>query len=255
MKRLLSFALAAALAVPAHAGNDLVITTKKHEDAYSMMGQEQPAKDSIEVTWVGAGRMRVEDGTKVTLVRSDLKKMMLLDTQAKTFSSIDLPLDIKKYMPAEYAPMIEQMAGQVKVTVTPTTEAKMVKDWNATRYTVTTTMPMGGSMTQEIWATQDVPLDASMLEMRAAILSANPMGGASFAAEMKKIQGVTVLTERTTSMMGTEMKAREEVQTIEQKEAPAGHYDVPADFTEKPWDPMADSGMGSRAGGRGRRGG
>jgi hypothetical protein len=76
------------------------------------------------------------------------------------------------------------------------------------------------------------------------------------AAEMKKVDGIPVLTERTRSMMGSDAKSRDEVLSIEQKEPPEGHYDVPAGFTEKPFDPMADSGMGPRMGpGRGRRGG
>src|SRR5262245_61505858 len=59
MNRFLSLALAAALSSPAFAG-DLVVTTSKHEDAYSMMGQNQPAKDSTEVTWIGKDHMRME---------------------------------------------------------------------------------------------------------------------------------------------------------------------------------------------------
>ncbi len=255
MKRYLSLALATLLASPALAG-DLVVTTKKHEDAHTMMGQQQPAKDTTEVAWIGKDRMRTEEGDSVTIVRADLNKMLMLDTKAKTYSSIDLPFDLKKYVPAEVAPMMEQMKAQMKCTVTPTTETKKIKDWNATHYTISMTMPMG-SMTQEVWATQDVVLDASTMQMRAAILSTNPMGGESMAAEMRKVLGMPVLTERTLSVMGSDAKAREEVVSIEQKDAPAGHYDVPADFTEKPFDPMAGAGgMGPRPGGRNRpRGG
>ncbi len=254
MKSFLPLAVAAALAGPAFA-TDTVITAAKHSDAMSMPGQEQPAKDSTQVTWIGQGHMRVEDGESVTIVRADLKKMYILDAHAKTYSSIDLPLDMKKYMPAEMAPMMEQMMGQMKATVTPTTETKKIKDWNATRYTMTMSMPMGGSMTQEIWATKDVALDPAALEMRMAVVSATPMVGASMALEMKKVEGLPVLVERTTVMMGKESKAREEVTSIEQKEAPAGHYDPPADYTEKPFDPMSEAGgrMGGRS--RGPRGG
>ncbi|NOT30612.1 MAG: DUF4412 domain-containing protein [Planctomycetes bacterium] len=259
MKPFLTLALAAALSGPAFAAaGDTVITKAKHDDAVSMMGQQQPAKDSTEVTWIGKDRMRIEDGEDVTIVRADLKKMYKLDMGAKTVSTIDLPFDMKKYMPAEVAPMMEHMMGQMKVTVTPTTETKKIKDWNATRYTMTMSMPMGGSMTQEIWATQDVAIDAaSMQEMQTAFLSAMPMVGATMASEMKKVVGLPVLSERTMVMMGNESKGREEVTSIEQKEAPAGLYEVPAGFTEKPFDPMGEGGgMGPKMGrGHGPRGG
>lgn len=255
MKPFLPLALAA-LSGPVFAGpaltSDTVITKAKHSDAVSMMGHEQPAKDTVEVTWIGKDHMRVEDGEDVTIVRADLKKMYKLNTAAKTFSTVDLPLDMKKYVPAEVAPMIEHMMGQMKVTVTPTTETKKIKDWNATRYTMTMSMPMGASVTQEIWATKDITIDPAAHEMRISFLSADPMVGAAMASEMRKVDGVPVLSETTMVVMGNESMSREEVTSIEQKEAPAGFYDVPAGFTEKPFDPMAEGGgMGPKMGGRG----
>jgi hypothetical protein len=62
------------------------------------MGENQPAKDSTEVTWIGKDRMRIEDGNDVTIVRTDLKKMYMLDMQAKTFTALDLPVDIEKLL-------------------------------------------------------------------------------------------------------------------------------------------------------------
>src|SRR6185503_8723287 len=162
-------------------------------------------------------------------VRSDLKKLYVLDSGAKTFSAIDLPLDMKKYVPADMAGMLDMM-GQMKVTVTPTTETKKIKDWNATRYTVTTSMPMGGSSTQEMWVTKEVGVDpAAWPELFAAFLSANPMAG-GMATEMKKVDGFPVLVETTRKMMNTEVKSREAVLKVEQKDAPADFYDVPKDY-------------------------
>lgn len=249
MRTFLAFTLAAALSSPAWC-SDLVVTKEKHTDAASMMGQSQPAQDSQEVTWIGTDRMRVQEGEQITIVRADLKKLYLLDAKTKTFSALDLPLDMKKYMPADMAPMLEMM-GQMKVTVTPTTETKKIKDWNATRYTVTTSMPMGGSSTQEMWVTKEVGVDPAVwAELSTAFLSANPMAG-GMAAEMKKIDGFPVLVERTQKMMNSEVKSREAVLSVEQKDAPADFYDVPKDYTEKPFDPMA--GMMGGPGGHGPR--
>lgn len=254
MKRLLPFAFAAVLSAPAFCA-DFVITMAKHTDASKggMPGMPAtPAKDSTSVTWIGKDHMRIEDGTSVTLVRADLKKVFMIDMKTKTYSTIELPIDLKKYIPAEYAPMVEQMMGQVKVTVTPTTETKKVKDWNATKYTVVTTV-MGGSVTQDIWATKDIAIDAALWqEMMGTMQALNPMAGSAMATEMKKIEGVHVLTERTQSVMGSEMKSKDEVTSIEQKEPVEGFYDVPKDFTEKPYDPMGAA-MGPM-GGKGKGG-
>src|SRR5262245_17587987 len=114
MKTLSTLSLAGAFAVllasPALCG-DLMITKEKHTDAFSMMGHDQPAKDTKQVMWIGKDRIRVEEGDTVSIVRADLKKLFILDTKAKTVSTLDLPLDMKKYMPPEASGMFDQMLG------------------------------------------------------------------------------------------------------------------------------------------------
>jgi hypothetical protein len=229
-------ALFAVLASPA-IGADLMITKTKHTDAYSMMGRASPATDVTETTWIGKQRLRHESGGQVTIVRADLKKMYLVDTAAKTYSTLDLPIDLKKYIPAEMAPMMESMFSGMKVTVTPTTEAKKIRDWNATKYTVTMSMPMGSS-TQEVWATKDIAVDsANYCELAGSMMSLMP-GGSAMAAEWKKVEGFPVLTLSSQPMMGSEMKSKEELTAVEQKDAPEGTFDIPKGFTEQPFDFM-----------------
>ena len=249
MKLFRSLALATLLAAPALAG-DLVVKKEKHSDAMKMPGMEQPASDTTEVLWIGAGRMRSEEGDKVTIVRADLKKLYMIDMTAKTYTPIDLPFDMKKYVPAEVAPMMEQMMGKMKVTVTPGTETQKIQDWNTTKYVVTTSTGMGGS-TQEMWVTKDVTLDVAAFHELSGAMMATSTFGAGMTEEMKKIDGFPVLTTRTQMMMGSEVKSSEKVVSIETKEPPAGHYELPAGFTEKPFDPM--SGMGGPGHARGGR--
>jgi hypothetical protein len=218
---------------------DLVITKAKHSDAATMMGRSIPAKDSTSVTWMGKDRMRNEEGTEVTIVRADQKKMYLLDTKAKTYSVLDMPVQIEKFIPEEMAPMMTSMFASMKMTVTPTTETKKVRDWTATKYTMSMTMPMGSS-TQVVWATKDVAYDpAAFQQLKSAMMSLMP-GGASMAEEWKKVEGFPVLTETTQTMMGTEIKATETVTSVESKEPAEGLYEVPKDFTLKEFDFMAE---------------
>lgn len=241
MKHLISFALIAALAT--HALADTKITTAKHADASKGMGGEMPAKDSTQTTWFAKDKMRIEDGENVTIVRTDLKKMFVLHPSDKTYSAIDLPFDLKKYLPPEIAPMMEQQWTPTKITLTPTTETKKIKDWNTTKYTLVQEV-MSMSMTFDIWATKDVTFDrAAYADLYGAMMSMLP-GGVTLAAEFKKIDAVPILTEMTfvVTMMGkSESKLRDEVTAFETKDAPEGTYDVPKDFTEKPFDLMKDN--------------
>lgn len=252
MKILLPLALALSLTSPALC-HDVVLTKEKHTDRAKIMGQEQPAKDTKEVVWIGKDHMRVEEGDKVTIVRLDLKKMYMLDTKAKTSSTLDLPVDITKMLPEEMRPMMEQMFSQITVSITPTEETKKVKDWDTTKYTMTMALPMGGSMEQEMWVAKDIGgAREGWHDLYAAVMSANPVR-AGMVEEMKKIDGVPVLVERTQKMMGSEIKSTEKVISVEEKDAPEGHYDLPKDYKDKPFDPMAEIQVGP--GGRGPRGG
>lgn len=256
MKFTLPLAIAAALSGSA-LGHDIVITKEKHTDRAKVMGQEQPAKDTKEVLWIGHDRMRVEEGDKITIVRLDQKKMYILDSKAKTSSTIDLPVDMKKYMPADMAPMMEQMFSKMTITITPTTETKKVKDWDTTKYTMTMSLPMGGSLDQEMWVAKDLGGDKkAWVELQSALMSANPVR-AGMVEEWKKLDGLPVLVERTQKMMGSEVKSRDAVISVEEKEAAEGFYDVPKDYKDKPFDPMAEIQMGGPGGpgGKGPRGG
>lgn len=254
MKHLMHYALVAALATPALAADTKITTTNHTDAAKSMMGGETPAKDTTQTTWIGKDRMRIENGDNVQIVRNDLKKMYFVHTADKTYSVVDLPVDMKKILPADAAPYIEGMAASMKVTLTPTTETKKIKDWNTTKYTMTTTMQMGPmpmTMTHDVWVTKDVTISGAS-DLYCSVLSMAP-GGAAIIAEYKKIEGFPILTEKTISMMGNDTKSKDEVTSIESKDAPEGSYDVPKDFKEKPFDFMTDNpngGMGGPGGGR-----
>jgi len=217
---------------------DLVLTTDKHADAAVRMGQETPARDTRQITWVGKDRMRVEEGTRVTIVRSDLKRLYILDTAARTSTTIELPFELSRYVPAEMHSMLGQMMDRVKVSVSKTDQTRKVGEWDTSAYFVTMNMPMG-TMTSTVWVTQDVSLEGCGLrELSAEILAATPLG-ASIAAEMKKIEGLPVLTERVEEVMGARAVSRDTVISVEQREPTPGLYDVPEGYTEKPYEPFA----------------
>ena len=82
-------------------------------------------------------------------------------------------------------------------------------------------------------------------------------GGAAMATEMKKVEGLPILVERTQTMGPMETKSSDEVTAVASKDAPEGAYDVPKDYAEKPFDPRTMGGMGGMGGGPGggRKGG
>lgn len=213
---------------PTQAKADIYIKKIKHTDAVTIMGQTQPAKDEEGATWMAKEKMREDEGeNKTTIIRFDLNKIYVIDHTQKTYSEIDLPIDLEKMLPAEAKQMMQMM--QVTPKVTETNETKKIKDWNCKKYIVEIGISMMGMnmpMKMEMWVSKDLGIDLKLYEkFYTEFLGLQPMFK-DFAEEFKKIEGYPVLTLFSMTMMGTETKYQEEVVSVEKKDAPAGTYDL-----------------------------
>lgn len=217
---------------------DTVLTRTVHTEAFLMAGEETPAKDTQHMTWIGKQRMRVESDDMVMLVRLDQRKLYLLDARQKAASVIDLPFDIKKYVPTEVASLIEKNAPFA--TVTAYEETRKIGAWNTRRYTVTIMSPNGLSSKEEVWTTKDLEIDFTEYAAMNHQVSTLRGGGGTLAEEMKRLDGVPVMTSRVRMVNGTEIRSRDELVSVEKKDAPEGVFDVPADYVQKPFDPMTE---------------
>lgn len=145
--------LAALLCAPAVAApTDTMMVRKTHTDAFKMGPNESPAKDSTQTIWISKDHVRLESDENVVLLRLDDKKMYLIDPKKKTYNTIDLPFDMKKYLPPEMAEMFDQMkaAKPITGTVTATDETKKIHDWTAKKFELTMQGGMGGGLTEAI---------------------------------------------------------------------------------------------------------
>jgi hypothetical protein len=242
MKTFLNLALAVALCAPSFAG-DLVVTTTKHSDA-------RPDKDVIETKWIGKDRMRVESGRTTLIVRADLKRVFVLDTEKKTFGTMDLPFDVKKHAPPDVQPQLETMLAAYTFTVEPTSETKKIGAWNATRYTITIVNKLPdhvSTLTEEVWATKDVPVDSPAWHAMNGAVMSYQLSGPDKSDELKKIEGLPVFVERTRSTDKGPVKSSDTVTSVATKDAPEGTYDVPKDYVEtKPFLLGGGAGAGDR---------
>ena len=218
---------------------DFKVVKMTHRDGFSIMGQDQPANDQEEVTWIGADRMRSNQGDTSAIVRLDTKKLIIVNHADQTYNVIDLPLDISKFLPPQ---MAEQMLTMMTldVTVTPTDERQKIGDWQARRYDMKMTSQMM-TVDATLWATTAVDLDQeSYRRMVAEILRLQP-GADNMAEEMAKIEGLVVAQESIMSMTtvgDTTVASSEKVTSVEKVDPPAGNYDPPEGYTEKPFDFM-----------------
>ena len=218
------------------AAADLKVIKQTHQDGFTIMGQTQPPEDRQQTTWIGTNMMYMDQGDNVTIVRLDTMKLYVVDHTTKTYHVLDLPVDLSTLVPPEMQPMLAMM--QFEVTVTPTDEHKQVGEWNARRYDISMTSQMF-SMKSTMWATKVAGYDPEAFNSMYVHLNSLQPGMADAVKEMGKIDGLVVEQQGLMTMMGNEVGTSEKTISIENIDAPAGTYDPPADYTEKPFDFMA----------------
>jgi hypothetical protein len=222
------------------ANADFKVVQQHHQDGFSMMGQSQPPTDEEHVTWIGDKKLRMDQGSSSTIVLVEAGKMVMLDHDDKTFTEVDLPVDLASLMPPG---MAEQMMAMLKfeVTVTATDETKKVGEWNARRYNMKMASSMM-SLDSVIWASTETPIDdAAFFDMFSVVMSLQP-GMDSMLEQMQQIDGYVVSQQGTMSMtfMGeTTVGSSDVVVSIDQLDAPPGTYDSPAGYAKEEFDFVA----------------
>lgn len=222
---------------------DIYMKQKQHTDAVTMMGQTQPATDLINEIWITADKVVILNGQQKTIMDMDKKTMTMVDHKAK--SIIEIPMDFskgmseKKDMSTEEKAQFQKMMGkmmQMDIKVEATDERKKIGKWNCRKYIQTTKMAFG-TITSEIWATEDIDVDKDLYaEFTVGMLSKVPGMNQNMDAikqEIKKIKGVQVYSEQNTMMMGQTMKSSLELIEFKKGNAPDDLFDQPAGYQKK----------------------
>jgi len=222
------------------AAADLKVVKMTHRDGFTMMGRTQPAEDQQQTTWIGDDRMLMEQGSSTTIIRLDTNKLIVVDHNEKSFSTLDLPIDLDSLMPEGMADQMKAMMT-FEVTVTPTGESKTVGEWKAQKYEFKMVSKMM-TMESTLWASPHPDFNQDAYFKMALHMASLQPGMADVTKEMGKIEGLVVEQEgvMTMTMVGNiSVKTSEKTSTIEKLDPPTGTYDPPAGYTEKPFDFMS----------------
>lgn len=233
-----------ALATTASA--DVFMKQRHHTDGFQMMGQAQPARDTIQSIWMTEDKARSDGDRQSIIMRLDTGLVYFLDHTQKTYA--EMPMDASRMadqmgndrrMSREDRQNMGRMSQdmmKMKVTVTETGEKKRIGDWNCRKYLQTVEMFMGPS-NSEVWATEDIKVDQNLYaRFSTALLSSNPGARENMDAltrEMKKIKGVPVYTTTTATMMKSTVKSTMELLEFKEGRAPAGIFEIPGGYSKQ----------------------
>ncbi len=222
---------------------DIYIKQKQHIDAVTMMGQTQPAKNTISESWITSDKIVIISEKQKVIMDMDKKSMTMVNHEKKTI--VDIPIDFSKNMDrmnrkgdmsqkeqAQFQQVMGKMM-QMDVKVEETNERKKIGKWNCRKYLQTINMAMGTTKS-EIWATEDIKVDGDLYtKYSVGILAQMPGMGQNMSAitqELKKIKGVHVYSEQTITMMGQPMKSSIELMEFKEGKAPSNVFDLPTGY-------------------------
>ncbi len=242
----LLFVLSCAI-VPLAVQADVYIKQLNHTDGFSMMGQSQPAKDDLFITWMGKEMARMDYGDETTIiVRLDKKMMYMINHAEKKYAEFAIGgkddiftqaisgAGLSGEDQAQARKMMEGFSKMMKpkVSVKVTGETQKINNWNCQKYNMEMSM-MGTTSKTEIWASEDIKIDYSLYRSLTYSVMAQMPGIEDMMKEMEKIKGIVVRSTGATSMMGTDVKSTQELQEVSDKSAPAGTYDVPSGYKKE----------------------
>jgi hypothetical protein len=193
--------------------------------------------------WLAADRVRRDEGDTSMILRLDRNKLFIVHHQQKTYSELPLPIDFVRLMPKGKEALGQTWEQQMKLTVkvTPSAETRKVNGWTAHRAQMDIASAMGMKIGTTLWLSKDVAGYGVLNKLTAALAATQP-GAADWSQKIGQLEGFPVLKEDTVDAVGARFKTREELVSVETKEAPAGVYEVPAGYTAEAFDPLAAAG-------------
>lgn len=236
-RSLLLLVLLLALAAPGAA--DTLLTLKSHVDAVQVAGESQPAKDTEVRIWMSDDKVRRDEGESTTIFRLDRNKLYVVRHADKTWSELTLPVDFVRLMPRGSEQVGALWAQQMKLTVElkPTQETRTVGSWNARKVRMDITNATGMKIASTLWVSKDVPGWSALNRLTATLAALQP-GSESWVRALEQIEGFPVLREDQVDAMGARFGTREELLSIETRDANPGTYEPPAGYQQAPYNPL-----------------
>jgi len=220
---------------------DVYIKQKRHTGEMNFMGQNKPAEDVEEEIWMTDKGVRTDSDKTSAIMLFDEKKLYMIDHEKKTY--MEMPMDFEKLssemMKDQNEEDVKKMQGmmqnmmKIEASVEVTDEKQKINDWNCKKYILTMNMMMG-TITQEIWATEEIKIDESLYSKYAtSAYSAMPGMQAALGSlleEMKKIKGVHVKTITSQKVMNQNFESWTELITFKETSAPDDIFQLPSGY-------------------------
>ncbi len=222
-----SLVLALVLVMAGFLPAGVYLEQQMHSDAVTIMGQTQPARDTVQKIYLEKDRMSSENDNMTMMVRLDSKKIYFVNHKNKSYMVSDQPL--------KFPPEMEKMfqTFQFQTDVRKTGETRQIGAYNCEGVEMNLTGFM--NMKIKMWLTGDIQLPyQEYYSMAAEMVSYSP-GMKQMMEKMKSLGNkFSVEQEMTGEVMGAKTRTVTKLVKYESKPLPAELFTPPAGYKEKP---------------------
>jgi hypothetical protein len=200
--------------LPVLAQNDIYMEQKVMTSG--VMGQ--PARESINKSWISDNKIRQEGDRELMIMRFDLGKIWSVRPERKEY--FEMTVEELKQL-AKMGMMMMQNA-EMKMDIKKTDQTKKIKDWNCYEVIVSS-----GMMTQHMWLTNDLPFKKNdFYSIYKNIPEFEELAQKFY--NQKDLDGFPVYTEVEMNMMGQKIKSTSELISIQKKKNASDLFELPA---------------------------
>lgn len=220
---------------------DIYMKQKTTTSGFSMMGQTQPGEEKVQEIWLAKDKIATVSEDEAMIMENNSNKMIFINHTNKSYAEMVMDMDTiaaqsgEEMDEEEKAAMKNMMAamGNIKITITPTSETKKIGKWNCKKY-IQKMEIFTGPIVSEMWVTNQIKIDYDQYaKFMTSMISKMPgmkQAMANYMQEIKKMKGVAVLTTSTNKIMGQEMKSSTELLEFKEGKAPANVFKIPAGY-------------------------
>lgn len=214
---------------------DTYIKIREHTDESYHHGSLDPAVDSENEIWIGDGIYTVIDEDRNMIVDMKGKKIYIIEFADTSYVEADLPLDMTRIVPEELVPRLAMFrtTGEVKKL----DSTKKIKGRECQGYQFNSWILYQDAKYYEtertIWSTTDLELGEGFLEQFRSLLFKFSNFSDELVEQLSMIEGFQLSMEAIRYSEGMKTASSSEVIEIEEKDPPAGIYEIPEGYRLK----------------------
>ena len=240
-------ALILALLLAAPLAADTLLTKRRDADDFIALNGtvSQGAKNQKVEIWIGPDRARRDDGQIAVILRLDQRKIYFVNHPEKIYTVTDLRQEGGRWVAEIPSPQPkglpegvsfdreeERKVWRFSARAEPTGETRKIGPWQATRYNIVLSNQAGTAQRLGLdwWVAPDLKIEDAPLRTLLRILASASAKGDEWLATILDLPGYPVLFEKKEKQPDVDVKTREELVSVKEKEAPAGIYELPSGY-------------------------